>query len=224
MALGPENARAKHNQNVVTGGQILDGLISCEEGRVFTTKQVEELRTAWEALKDYRIDGYARPHVNRLVEVVGRLLPANEPAETYECEFRCEDGIARTGVGVRCPACTAAMHARESAEPGEEQMTVKAFDIDAAVERVSEAVRAAFVEMQRLGLLGPTGAAESWPTWQDVPDGIWFTGNGLGPIVAHRKRGSLVDNRDRNGETIVLPDFLDATYPSGPFVPVEVDL
>ncbi|KAB2583986.1 hypothetical protein BS297_17725 [Rhodococcus erythropolis] len=101
---------------------------------------------------------------------------------------------------------------------------MKAFDIDAAVERVSEAVRAAFVEMQRLGLLGPTDAPESWPTWNDVPDGIWFTRNGLGPIVANRKRGALVDCRRRDGSTIVMPipeSF--AGNPSGPFVPVEVE-
>lgn len=80
MALGPENARAKHNEKAVRGGQILDGLISCEEGYILTAEQLEELRTAWEAVNGYRFDGYARPHANRLVEVVGRLLTATEPA------------------------------------------------------------------------------------------------------------------------------------------------
>lgn len=96
MALGPENARAKHNEKVVRGGQILDGLISCEEGYIFTAEQVEELRSAWEAVKGYRIDGYARPHVNRLVEVIGRLLPATEPAEDGWGDVNPNDPQGRT--------------------------------------------------------------------------------------------------------------------------------
>jgi hypothetical protein len=96
MALGPENARAKHNENAAGVGRILDGLIRCEEGRIFPAEQVEELRTAWEAVKDYRIDGYARPHVNRLVEVVGRLLPATEPAEDGWGDVNPNDPHGRT--------------------------------------------------------------------------------------------------------------------------------
>ncbi|MHD0295017.1 hypothetical protein RCF19_03995 [Rhodococcus qingshengii] len=311
MALGPENARAKHNENAAVVGTILDGLISCEESYIVTAEQVENLRTAREELRGYRnFTGYGRSHVNQLIAAVDALFPATEPAEAtidsmlkvptpvepvdgirnfprcghYLDVARCtrrehegdhestqgdevivwpagepdpepaEDGwgdvnpndpqgrtyrvTAEEYYSVpaetaeepalcrdpECGACNAAEHPT-TAEPGVEQMTAKPFDIDAAVERVSEAVRAAFVNMQRWGLLGPTSAAESWPTWNDVPDGIWFTRNGLGPIVANRKRGAVVDCRRRDGSTIVMPipDSF-AGNPHGPFVPVEVDL
>ncbi|NHP15289.1 hypothetical protein G8767_17180 [Rhodococcus sp. IC4_135] len=265
MALGPENARAKHNQSAVRGGQILDGLISCEEGYILTADQLNELRAAWEAVKGYRIDGYARPHVNRLVKVVGSLLPATEPAETYECEFRCEEGIARAGVGVRCPACTAAMRAKESAEPGEGPKArcpsaISGWGCSLTCGHAGDHIAhdqdgptyiwpASSPDVSFLEDAGPRycpacklnvpnapyctncgrdtlpDSGGSWPTWNDVPDGIWFTRNGLGPIVANRKRGALVDCRRRDGSTLVMPipeSF--AGNPSGPFVPVEVEL
>lgn len=90
---------------------------------LLSSNEVDDLRIAWEAVKGYRVDGYARPHVNRLVQVVGRLFAATEHAE---CEFRCEEGIARARVGVRCPACTAAMRDKEATEPAEEETEAEA--------------------------------------------------------------------------------------------------
>ncbi|MFI5434464.1 hypothetical protein ACHMZP_21615 [Rhodococcus baikonurensis] len=50
-------------------------------GRGLEFSEVEALRSAWEELKGYRVDGYARPYVNQIVKVVGDLFPATEPAE-----------------------------------------------------------------------------------------------------------------------------------------------
>ena len=50
-------------------------------GRGLEFSEVEALRSAWEELKGYRVDGYARPYVNQMVKVVGALFPATEPAE-----------------------------------------------------------------------------------------------------------------------------------------------
>lgn len=49
-------------------------------GRGLEFSEVEALRSAWEELKGYRVDGYARPYVNQMVKVVGALFPATEPA------------------------------------------------------------------------------------------------------------------------------------------------
>ena len=197
MALGPENARARHNQHALIEKSSLG------------TDTDRALRESVSAEHGHRIAQEAARREN------GTYCPAcklNTPPAPF-----CTNCGGSTMVD-RWPTPSI------PSEPAEET-TVKAFDIDAAVERVSEAVRAAFVEMQRLGLLGPAGAAESWPTWQDVPDGIWFTRNGLGPIVATRKRGALVDCRRRDGSTIVMPYQFSVTspYDRGPFVPVEVE-
>lgn len=60
-------------------------------GRGLEFSEVEALRSAWEELKGYRVDGYARPYVNQIVKVVGDLFPATEPAEeeTKAEEFCC---------------------------------------------------------------------------------------------------------------------------------------
>ncbi|MFD6518135.1 hypothetical protein, partial [Rhodococcus sp. NPDC060176] len=51
-------------------------------GHVLAAEQVENVRAAREALRGYRnFDVYARSHVNRLIEAVGALFPATEPAE-----------------------------------------------------------------------------------------------------------------------------------------------
>ncbi|MBH5146321.1 hypothetical protein [Rhodococcus erythropolis] len=55
-------------------------------GRGLEFSEVEALRSAWEELKDYRVDGYARPHVNQIVKVVGALFPATEPAKEADEE------------------------------------------------------------------------------------------------------------------------------------------
>lgn len=41
---------------------------------LLSSSELDDLRIAWEAVKGYRVDGYARPHVNRLVQVVGKLM------------------------------------------------------------------------------------------------------------------------------------------------------
>lgn len=256
MALGPENARARHNQQAL----IEKSSLGTDAARTLreSVSAVHGRRVAQEAAR--REDGtycpackLNTPPAPYCTNCGGSTMVDRWPAPSSPAKGETKPGrgpwVHKNGeICVYAPQCAApyvigkfndsahfVRHAGElrlpegftpvaPASPAAEEQPVGAFDIDAAVEIASEAARAAFVEMQRWGLLGPASAAGSWPTWQDVPDGIWFTGNGLGPIVAHRKRGSLVDNRDRNGETIVLPDFLDATYPSGPFVPVEVEL
>lgn len=51
-------------------------------GMALTAEQMEDVRTAREALRGYRnFDGTARSHVNRLVEAVDALFPATEPTE-----------------------------------------------------------------------------------------------------------------------------------------------
>lgn len=255
MALGPENARARHNQQALIeksslGTDTARGLresVSAEHGRRIAQEAAR--REAGTYCPACKLNTPPAPYCTNCGGDTMADRPA--PAEPSEKETEPKRGpwVHKNGeICVYAPQCAApyvigkfndsahfVKHAGELRLPegftplapaslAAKELPVGAFDIDAAVEIASEAARAAFVEMQRWGFFGPTSTAESWPTWQDVPDGIWFTGNGLGPIVAHRKRGSLVDNRDRDGKTIVVPDFLDATYPSGPFVRVEVDL
>ena len=50
-------------------------------GRGLEFSEVEALRSAWEELKGYRVDWYARPYVNQMVKVVDALFPAAEHAE-----------------------------------------------------------------------------------------------------------------------------------------------
>lgn len=257
MALGPENARARHNQQALIeksslGTDAARGLresVSAEHGRRIVQEAARrEDGTYCPACK------LSTPPAPYCTNCGGSTMVDRWPAPSNPAEGETKPGrgpwVHKNGeICVYAPQCAApyvigkfndsAYFVRHAGElrlpegftpvaptsPAAEELPVGAFDIDAAVERASEAVRAAFVEMQRLGLLGPTGAAESWPTWNDVPDGIWFTRNGLGPVVANRKRGAVVDCRRRDGSTIVMP--IPASFagnPHGPFVPVEVDL
>lgn len=79
-------------------------------GRGLEFSEVEALRSAWEELKGYRVDGYARPYVNQMVKVVGALFPATEPTdEVTQAEGFCSfcgwsrDACAR-GEGDCAPA------------------------------------------------------------------------------------------------------------------------
>lgn len=68
-------------------------------GRGLEFSEVEALRSAWEELKGYRVDGYARPYVNQMVKAVGALFPATEPAEVISRYQTMQRGFAAKHFG-----------------------------------------------------------------------------------------------------------------------------
>ncbi|MDV6274067.1 hypothetical protein R3Q06_11205 [Rhodococcus erythropolis] len=65
----------------------------------------------------------------------------------------------------------------------------------------------------------PAEDVQSWPTWGSVPDGVWFTKNGLGPVLAFRKRGEEIDHQYRNGSVAAYNAAIFNFFDEGPFVP-----
>nr|DAF84213.1 MAG TPA: hypothetical protein [Caudoviricetes sp.] len=114
-----------------------------------------------------------------------RLEQTTEPAETYECEFRCEEAIARAGAGVRCPACTAAMRDKEATEPAEEETKaegpceVRSPQGDTCWFRLAgHAGVHTWAWPDKKPASSPVAPAPNetgpWPTWQEVPDDTPF--------------------------------------------------
>lgn len=85
--------------------QAADQVEATDSGMTLTTAQVKDVRIVLglNGSQDIKV-------VLDAQERLRALFPATEPVE---CEFRCEEGIVRTEVGVRCPACTAAIRASE---------------------------------------------------------------------------------------------------------------
>ncbi|MBP2522251.1 hypothetical protein [Rhodococcus sp. PvP104] len=69
-------------------------------GMALTAEQVEDVRTAREALRGYRnFTGYGRSHVNRLIAAVDALFPATEPAEVISRYQTMQRGFAAKHFG-----------------------------------------------------------------------------------------------------------------------------
>ena len=160
-------------------------------GRGLEFSEVEALRSAWEELKGYRVDGYARPYVNQMVKVVGALFPATEPAEVISRYQTMQRGFAAKHFGfpanpvfedrytapdggkwqwtdelqweLRCYPPAPAVPAGE-----ETKAEVDGDFIEIVFDGPPEAVSGRFVEVEN-----PQGASISVGEWIDRGDGFW---------------------------------------------------
>ncbi|GEM_PF-3678796 len=194
------------------------------DGMALTAERLAELIKHAPApnVGDYN-DGY----VAALTDLRDALFPATEPAE---CEHRCDEGIARAGVGVRCPACTAVIRDKEATEPAEGEAEAEA----QKMRDLSTALRAA------LGILDPLeggGWAHAWRTADDLDDCANRISSPVVPasnetewqsllavpksVVAVKDRNGDKWNRGTNGEFCMRVGCGNGHPDFAPFVAVE---
>lgn len=181
-------------------------------GMALTAEQVEDVRTAREALRGYRnFDGYARQHVNRLIEAVDALFPATESAEDAPCAICNVNETNHAGVSYYHPFTTELGPFDDEgndrpapAEPAEEETKAVTFDEIAQSlkrigdaessfgfnlrfwRRIAEKLIAKYPHLASSPVVPAPTETGPWQRIEDVPEGVFVDASGAvyvgGPV------------------------------------------
>lgn len=188
-------------------------------GRGLEFSEVEALRSAWEELKDYRVDGYARPHVNQIVKVVGALFPATEPAEDGWGDMNPNDPLGRTYRE------TAEEYYSAPAEPAEEETKAEPSTrqiADVIVEgrsqnmswmQIAEIVKQVFFPTSSpvVPASTETGPWQDWPSLDAIPADVRTVWDKAGDEYRRENGGWKFRSHGGKWQKVTLPlaDFID---------------